>query len=87
MIQTVQNTNTSEHDTDKKAFFKLRNLPNWNEVFKKTYSDELNVFISEIKNGPKGNLPTLSDGVEAQKIADAINQSFQTKKSIFLNKL
>ena len=87
MIQTVQNTNTSEHDPDQKAFFKLRNLPNWNEVFKKTYSDELNVFISEIRNGPRGNLPTLSDGVEAQKIADAIDQSFQTKKSIFLNNL
>ena len=72
MIQTVQNTSTSEHDTDKKAFFKLRNLPNWNEVFKQTYSDELNVFISEIRNGHRGNLPTLSDGVEAQKIADAI---------------
>ena len=85
MIQTVQSANTPEHDPNKKTFFKLQNLPNWNEVFKQTYSDELNVFISEIRNGHRGNLPTLSDGVEAQKIADAINQSFQTKKSILLN--
>ena len=32
-----------------------------------------------------GKLTTLSDGVEAQKIADAIEQSFQIKKSIILN--
>jgi myo-inositol 2-dehydrogenase/D-chiro-inositol 1-dehydrogenase len=85
MIKTVQRTDTAEQGFGKGAFFKSGNLPNWHQVFKQTYLDELNVFIAEIRNGDGETLPTLFDGFEVQKIADAIDRSFRTKKSIILD--
>ena len=85
MIKTVQSTNTAEQGFGKGTFLKSRNLPNWHEIFKQTYLDEINVFIAETRSGHRRILPTLFDGLEVQKIADAIESSFSTKKSILLN--
>ena len=85
MITTVQSKNSAERGFGKSIFFKPENLPNWHEVFRQTYLDELNVFIAEIRNGHRETLPTLFDGVEVQKIADAIDRSFRTKRPVLLS--
>ena len=85
MITTLQSKNIADRGFRKSIFFKLENLPNWHEVFRQTYLDELNVFIAEIRNGRREALPTLFDGVEVQKIADAIDRSFRTKQPVLLN--
>ena len=86
MITTVQSKNIAERGFGKSIFFKPENLPNWHEVFRQTYLDELNVFIAEIRNGHRETLPTLFDGVEVQKIADAIDRSFRTKRPVLLSR-
>ena len=71
-IHSVQNSDAAYQGYGKGKFSQIEKFPNWNEIFHQTYRDELDFFISEARSNVRIKLPTLFDGVQAQKVADAI---------------
>ena len=62
-------------------------MPTWYQRFAPTYQKELDLFVAAIRSGEASGLPSLSDGCEAQMIADAAKQSVATGKPIQLSDL
>ena len=60
-------------------------MPTWYQRFAPTYQKELDLFVAAIRSGEASGLPSLSDGCEAQMIADAAKQSVATGKPIQLS--
>ena len=85
-IHSVKNSDAAYHGYAKGKFSQIEKFPNWNEIFRQTYRDELDFFISEARSNDGIKLPTLFDGVKAQKVADAITLSYLSKKPIDLKR-
>jgi myo-inositol 2-dehydrogenase/D-chiro-inositol 1-dehydrogenase len=59
---------------------------NWFERVKPTYSAQLSAFLDRLEGSPE-EMPTVLDGLLAEVIADAAQQSINTGKAIYINEL
>ena len=57
-------------------------MPTWYERFEQTYEMELDVFFKAIETGQLGALPALADGLAAQQLADAAQNSVRKGQPI-----
>ena len=62
-------------------------MPTWYERFEETYALELDLFFRALDSGTLGVLPTLSDGVAAQQVADAARRSVEGREPVQITHL
>ena len=87
MMQGVQTTTAEYQLLGENGYSKGGTLPSWQRLFEKTYRDEVQIFINDIKSSDKKVMPTLSDGVKAQEIAQAVKLSYERKRLVSLEEL
>ena len=87
MIQSVQNTTAEYQHFGGKGGSMRGKFPSWQTLFERTYIEEVQTFIREVKSVDRRLLPTLFDGVKAQEIAQAINLSYERKRVVSMDEL
>ena len=87
MIQGTQTTTAEYQRFGENGYSMGGKLPSWQTLFEKTYRDEVQTFIKDIKSSKYKVMPTLSDGVKAQEIAQAINLSYERKRPVSMSEL
>ena len=85
MLQTRQAPTGSHLRLDGEGLRLAGTMPTWQQRFMPTYAIELDRFIQAVRTGAPGDLPSLTDGLAAQQIADAARRSAREKCVVALS--
>ena len=87
MIQGIQDTDRAFQHFGKDGYSRGGQFPGWQSMFHQTYIEELHTFVSEVRHGNSRIMPTLMDGVEAQRVAQAIQRSYSEKRRVAISEI
>ena len=87
MLKGIQDIDGAIQHYGRDGYSRAGQLPSWQSMFHQTYIDELHAFVSEVKYSNVGTMPSLADGVEAQRVAQAVERSFSERRPVAVGEI
>ena len=87
MLKSIQDTDGAIQHYGKDGYYRAGQFPGWQSMFYLTYIDELHAFVSEVEHDNVRTMPSLADGVEVQRVAQAIERSYSEKRQVAVSEI
>ena len=86
-LKSIQDTDGAIQHYGKDGYSRAGQFPGWQSMFYQTYIDELHAFVSEVEHDNVRTMPSLADGVEVQRVAQAIERSYSEKRQVAVSEI